>query len=91
MSQTALSASRPALRPPPTKRVGVAFILTLLFGPLGLAYATVDGALVMIVASIGLALVAQGLSLLVIWPACIVWGCKAARAHNWKMRFVYAG
>lgn len=32
----------------PTKSVGVAFLLTVLFGPLGMLYSTVGGALVMI-------------------------------------------
>lgn len=32
----------------PTKSVGVAFLLTFLFGPLGMLYSTVGGALVMI-------------------------------------------
>lgn len=42
-------AAAPApLPPPPRKSVGLAFLLTFLFGPLGMLYSTVTGALVML-------------------------------------------
>lgn len=42
-------AAAPAPLPPlPRKNVGVAFLLTFLFGPLGMLYSTVTGALVML-------------------------------------------
>jgi hypothetical protein len=70
----------------PRKSVGVAFLLTFFFGPLGMMYSTVSGALVMLgVMLIGgffIALVTFGLGLVLFWPlvwvASIIWGCVAA-------------
>ncbi len=86
----------------PEKSVGIAFLLTFLFGPLGMLYSTVVGALVMlgieaIVTVVGWFLVAAtfglGLVILVppgyflIWVACILWGgCLAASGHNERSR-----
>lgn len=42
----------------PQKSVGVAFLLTFLFGPFGMFYSTVTGALVLLVISVVLSLVA---------------------------------
>jgi hypothetical protein len=64
----------------------VAFLLTFFFGPLGMMYSTVSGALVMLgVMLIGgffIALVTFGLGLVLFWPlvwvASIIWGCVAA-------------
>jgi len=68
------------------KSVGVAFILTFLFGPLGMLYSTVLGAFfMMFVTGVGAFLIGVGtfgLGLLVWGPACwlisIIWGCAAA-------------
>lgn len=65
-----------------TRSVGVALLLTFLFGPLGMLYSTVTGALVMIAVSIVLALFTLGLSLLLTWPISMVWGALAASEHN---------
>jgi hypothetical protein len=61
-----------------TKSVGVALLLTLLFGPLGMLYSTVSGALIMIVVSIVLAVFTLGFSLFLTWPISIIWGVMAA-------------
>ena len=61
------------------KSMGLAFLLTLLFGPLGMLYTTVAGALIMLVISGVLAFFTAGLSLIVTHPICILWGCLAAR------------
>lgn len=63
---------------PPSKSVGVAFLLTFLFGPLGMLYSTVTGGLVMLVISVILSVLTLGFSLIITWPVCIVWGCVAA-------------
>jgi hypothetical protein len=71
---------------PPQKSVGLAFILTFFFGPLGMLYSTVSGAMIMMgVAIIGgffVAIATLGLGLVLYWPlvwvASIVWGCVAA-------------
>ena len=66
----------------PTKSVGIAILLTILFGPLGMFYSTVKGAIIMIVVSVILAVVTLGLGLLITWPASIIWGAVAANNHN---------
>lgn len=71
---------------PPPKSVGVAFLLTFLFGPLGVFYSSITGGLVLTIGGffLGLvfALVTLGFGLLVygpaLWVASIVWGCVAA-------------
>jgi len=70
----------------PPKSVGVAFLLTFFFGPLGMLYSTVSGALimlgVMLVGGFFVAVVTFGLGLLLFWPlvwaASIIWACVAA-------------
>ena len=73
----------------PRKSVGVALVLTFFFGPFGMFYSTVTGALIMLAAMIfGGALVGVltfGLGWLVWWPfvwvVSMIWGCLAA-AHR---------
>jgi len=60
------------------KSVFVAFLLTFLFGPLGMLYTTVPGALVMLVLSVLVAIFTLGVGLLITWPICIIWACVAA-------------
>jgi hypothetical protein len=64
------------------KSVGVAILLTILFGPLGMFYSTVTGALVMLVVTFLAALVTFGLGILITWPICVIWGAIAASNHN---------
>jgi hypothetical protein len=66
----------------PTKSVGVALLLTILFGPLGLFYATVTGGVVMLLVSFIVGLVTLGFGLLITWPICVVWSAIAANSHN---------
>jgi hypothetical protein len=62
--------------------MGIAIILTVLFGPLGMLYSTVIGGVIMLVASVVLAVLTFGLGLLVTWPICIVWGAVAVGSYN---------
>ena len=64
------------------KSVGVAFVLTFFFGPLGMFYSTVSGALVMLLISLVLVPVTAGVGSILVWPASIVWGCVAASRTN---------
>jgi len=59
------------------KSRGVAFLLAFLFGPLGMLYSTVAGAIVMFFVSIVLGVLTLGLSFLVTWPICIIWAVVA--------------
>ena len=71
---------------PPQKSVGLAFILTFFFGPLGMLYSTVSGAMIMMGVRSSAAFSSPsprlGLGLVLYWPlvwvASIVWGCVAA-------------
>jgi hypothetical protein len=67
------------------KSVGVAIILTVLFGPLGMFYSTIVGAITMMIISAIVALLTVGLGLIFTWPVCIIWGALAAKAHNTRL------
>ena len=64
------------------KSVGVALLLTFFFGPLGMLYSTVAGALVMFFVSVLVAFISLGIGLLVTWPICMVWAAMAASSSN---------
>ena len=67
------------------KSVGLAVILTILFGPLGMLYSTVIGGVIMFVAAVFLAVITffvGGLGALLTWPVCIIWGALAASSYN---------
>lgn len=70
------------------KSVGVALILTFLFGPFGLFYATVTGGVVMLAIEVFfgiLGFVTLGSGWLLFWAAwvvTIIWGCIAASGKN---------
>ena len=65
-----------------TKSVGLAILLALLFGPLGLLYASVMGGVVMFFVSLLIALVTFGFGILLTWPICVLWAAIAANSHN---------
>lgn len=65
-----------------TKSVGVALLLTFLFGPLGMFYSTVKGAIIMLIAT-GIALVFTfGIGCFITWPVCMIWAAVAASNYN---------
>ncbi len=68
------------------KSVGLAFLLALFFGPLGMLYTTVGGALVMLILSGIVGTITAGIGLAVTWPICILWSCLAAAGHNNRYR-----
>ncbi|HUB69079.1 MAG TPA: hypothetical protein VL984_01520 [Acidimicrobiales bacterium] len=65
------------------KSVGLAVLLTVLFGPLGLFYVSVWGAVALIaVAAIGV-VPTFGFVLIFVWPASVAWAAIAASgAHK---------
>lgn len=67
------------------KSQGVSFILTFLFGPLGLFYSTVVGGIIMLVLGIIIAIVTLGLGAILAWLGSIIWGAIAVSAHNKKL------
>lgn len=82
--------------PPTDKSVGAALVLTFFFGPLGLFYLNVLGA---VLATIGTAIVAfftVGFALFIIWPICMIWAAIAAgKKHQeydaWKIGRITGG
>lgn len=64
------------------KSVVAAFLLTFLFGPLGLLYATVGGGISMIIVALILGAVTLGLGALITWPVAMIWGVVAALASK---------
>jgi uncharacterized Zn finger protein (UPF0148 family) len=60
------------------KSAGLAFVLAFLFGPLGMLYSTVPGALAMILVNIFLIIPTFGFILLLTWPIGCIWAAMAA-------------
>lgn len=78
-------SSRPVVVMTTTKSVGVAIILTVLFGPLGMFYSTVWGGIIMSILTLIVGIVTVGLGLIVIWPIVVIWGAVAANSYNKKL------
>ncbi len=70
------------------KSVAGAVLLALFFGPLGMLYATVAGALIMFFVSILVAVATLGLGLLITLPICAIWAGVAASSHNNRLQGV---
>lgn len=64
------------------KSVGLAILLTFLFGPLGMLYSTVLGAIIMFIISAIVGGITLGIGLIFTWPICIIWGALAASKTN---------
>ena len=73
---------RPVVVVTSPKSVGIAILLTVLFGPLGMLYSTIPGAIVMAILSVIIAVVTVGLGLLLTWPICIIWSALAVSSYN---------
>ena len=68
-----------------TKNVGTAVALALFFGPLGMFYSTIVGAIIMMVISLIVGILTFGLGLLITIPLGAVWAGIAAHLHNKKI------
>jgi len=64
------------------KSPGLAFLLTLLFGPLGLFYSSTVGGIFMVTIALVVGFVTMGWGFLITWPVSIVWGVTATIAHR---------
>lgn len=60
------------------KSVGLAFLLALIFGPLGLLYCSVSGALILLILGFFLFFFLPFISLIVVWILSIIWAIVAA-------------
>ena len=66
------------------KSVGLALLLALFFGPLGLLYASVTGALIMFLICIPVAFFTVGIGLIFTNIICVIWAIVAVNSHNSK-------
>ena len=64
------------------KSLALAIILALFFGPLGLLYSTVKGAVIMFFVNIVVGVLTIGVGLFITWPIGVVWAAMATNAHN---------
>lgn len=64
------------------KSMGIALLLTFLFGPLGLFYASITGGVVMLILTLVIAIPTLGVGLLFTVPACMVWAALATNNYN---------
>ncbi|MGA7313789.1 MAG: hypothetical protein WBX22_07425 [Silvibacterium sp.] len=77
--------------PPPTvivastKSVALSLVFTFFFGPLGMLYSTIWGALVMIVLSVPAFFLTLGHGAFLIWPISMIWGAWAAHRYNQRL------
>lgn len=68
-----------------TKNVGLAIILTVLFGPLGMLYSTIWGGVIMTVVNVIVGFFTVGFGLVITWPINVVWAAVAANSYNKKL------
>lgn len=66
----------------PQKSVPLAIILTIIFGPLGLLYSSILGAIVMLVVTLIISIFIFGSGFLFTWPVCVIWAYFSVKKHN---------
>jgi hypothetical protein len=66
----------------PSKSLPLAIVLTLIFGPLGLFYVTIPGAIIMLFVTFAFGIVFLGSGFLYSWPLCMIWAYLAVDSHN---------
>jgi hypothetical protein len=68
------------------KNLALALLLATLLGPFGLFYATVPGAMILLLVGIVLAMFTFGLGFFLVWPLCIIWAAIAVISSNKRAR-----
>jgi hypothetical protein len=66
----------------PQKSVPLAIVLTIIFGPLGLLYVSILGAIVMFVVTLIISFFIFGLGFLFTWPVCVIWAYLSVKKYN---------
>lgn len=74
----------------PQKSLALAGALAFFFGPLGLLYSTVIGAIVMFFVNLLVGALTFGFGLFLTWPGCVVWALIAASQHNARVASQFA-
>jgi len=67
------------------KSVGASIALTFFFGPIGMFYSTLTGAIIMLVLYLVIGLFTLGLGLIVLHPIAIIWGAVEVSNYNKKL------
>jgi len=67
------------------KSVGTAILLAIFFGPLGMFYSTIGGAIIMMIVTPLIGIPTVGLGLLITQPICVIWAVIAVNSYNQKM------
>jgi len=67
------------------KSMGIGIALSFFFGPLGMFYSTITGAIVMIFVNLIVGFLTFGIGLLVTWPIDIIWTIVAINSYNNKL------
>jgi hypothetical protein len=81
-SENPAAASSHVIVVAPQKNMGMAILLTVFLGPLGMLYSTIAGGIIMFFINILMLLFTAGFGLLITWPISIVWAAIAARKKN---------
>jgi hypothetical protein len=84
MSHVPPAFGRPSTEPEPRRppSVKLAVVLAVLFGPLGLFYASPVGGLFMTFVCMVVGVGTVGVGLLLAWPVCILWAYVAASSYQ---------
>ncbi len=67
---------------PQRKSVLLSLVLTFFFGPFGMLYSTLVGAIVMLVLYVVLGIPTLGWAIAVLHPIAMIWGAVAANRAN---------
>jgi len=67
------------------KSVGVSLLLTFFFGPLGLLYSTVIGAIVMLFLYLIIGIITLGFGIIILHPIAMIWGAVSVSNYNKKL------
>lgn len=67
------------------KSMGISIALTLFFGPLGMFYSTIIGAIIMSIITLIVGIFTMGIGLIVIWPINVIWAAIATSSYNKKL------
>ena len=64
------------------KSIVLSLVLTFFFGPFGMLYSTVTGAIVMLILYVALGIPTLGWALAGLHPLAMIWGAWAAHTSN---------
>ena len=70
------------------KSVGIAVLLALFLGPLGMLYSTIKGAIIMFFVCLIGGFITLGFGLVILLPICAIWAYMATNSYNKEL---YAG